>query len=384
MGERFTEWCRAELFTPKVIRATAILNRYCDLRLAGVYRALGLGARLSEPKTGAEVAAALGFVSSADVTMAALLSRAAERGEYVTARDGGPQRRFVHVRTPDDPAAELARLRAEMSALGPDYPAALDFLDFGAEHFAESLEDDPDFMDRMLSGRDPTFQELWHRATNVDPLQDLHGQMGARAILELFAGGRILEIGGGTGNGIRHLFATLASAGALDRVENYLFTDISQRFILGTRKEIKKKYPEVPCEWKHLDINQPFEDQKVGPSTADLIYGVNAAHVARDIVGFLKRCHAALRPGGRVMFAERIRINPMEMAPRELTLNLSVYHRSAAERTAYRPMHCYLAPKNWTTVLDMAGFAPSILPDLDAMKGHFPDQYAAVVVGTKA
>lgn len=383
MGERFTAWCQAELFTTEVIRATAILNRYCDLLLAGVYRALNLGPLLCEAKTGPEIAAALGFVESAAITMTAMLSRSAERGGFVVAVDHDGVLRFEHRRDPEDPSAELARLRAEMGTLGEDYSAALEFLDFGAEHFSEALKDDPDFMDRMLSGRDAKFQELWNRATNVDPLQDLHGRMGARAILELFERGRILEIGGGTGNGIRHLFATFDSAGALDRIDDYLFTDISQRFILGTRKEIKKKHPTISCDWRHLDINHPFEAQKIGPSSVDLIYGVNAAHVAKDIVGFLEQCRATLRPGGRVVFAERIRINPLEMAPRELTLNLSVYHRSAAERTDDRPMHCYLAPQNWMTVLDKAGFEAVILPDLEAMKAHFPDQYAAVVVGAK-
>ena len=383
MREQFTAWCRTELFTPEVIRATTILNRYCDLRLAGVYRALKLDTILDAAKSGGEVAKALGFVESADVTMQAMLSRCAKRSDFVVMSEPGSTPRFIHREVPADPGPELTDLRAKMSELGPDYSAALEFLDFGAEHFVESLKDDPDFMDRMLSGRDAQFQELWHRATNVDPLQDLHGRMGAQAIIDLFEGGRILEIGGGTGNGIRHLFAAMEAASVLDRVESYLFTDISQRFILGTRKEIKKNHPSVSCDWKHLDINHPFEAQKIGPSSVDLIYGVNAAHVAKDIVGFLKQCHQTLRPGGRVLFAERIRIVPLQMAPRELTLNLSVYHRSAAERTDYRPIHCYLGPENWKTVLDMAGFEPEILPDLDAMKDHFPDQYAAVVVGTK-
>jgi hypothetical protein len=84
------------------------------------------------------------------------------------------------------------------------------------------------------------------------------------------------------------------------------------------------------------------------------------------------------------VFAERVRLRGHEMAPRELTLNLSRYHRCAAERTAYRPMHCYLAPAHWHDVLGRAGFSRcDVLPDLDAVGAEFPEQYAAVVVGTR-
>jgi hypothetical protein len=46
-------------------------------------------------------------------------------------------------------------------------------------------------------------------------------------------------------------------------------------------------------------------------------------------------------------------------------------------------MHTYLSPDGWATALRMAGFEPEILPDLDGMSEHFPDQYAAVIIGHK-
>jgi SAM-dependent methyltransferase len=271
-----------------------------------------------------------------------------------------------------------------MKKLGDDYMAAVDFLDFGAARFAESLSTDPEFMDRLLSGRDDQFAELWHRATNVDPLQDLHGEMGAQAILDLLdRPGIILEIGGGTGNGIRHLFAMAKRRGLADRIEKFIFTDISMRFVLATKHEINRDYPQAKTEWKFCDLNKPLGEQKFAPESVDLIYAVNAAHVAKDLVGFLKSCKETLRSGGAVLFAERVRIKPYEMAPRELTLNLSIYHRTAAEKASFRPMHCYLSPPGWKEAITLAGMDPMILPDLDALAPSFPDQYAAVVVGFK-
>ncbi|MCZ6559760.1 MAG: class I SAM-dependent methyltransferase, partial [Gammaproteobacteria bacterium] len=264
---------------------------------------------------------------------------------------------------------------------GQDYLTTLEFLQFGDDKFEYALREDPEFLDRILSGREAEWEELWFRATNTDPLQNVHGIMGAVAIDKLFDSGDILEIGGGTGNGIRNLFSHLSDKNELDRVRQYIFTDISQKFIMSTRREIRADYPDVDTEWRFVDLNVPINQQKIGDGSIDLIYAVNAAHVAKDIIAFLRSCRKTLRPGGRVLFAERIRLTEKDMAPRELALNLSIYHRTAALRNdKHRPMHCYLSPKNWLNVLDQAGYGNAeIWPDLDALNDYFPDQYAAVI-----
>lgn len=380
----FTNWCRDELFTPEIRQATSLINRYCDLHLAGVYRDLKLGALLAEPKKASELATALGFVDTASITLRDALRRLGERSGTVRVEGDPLDATFTHVKDPEDPSAELAEVRSQVAALGEDYAAATDFIDFGRDSFVKSLKDDPDYMDKLLSGRMKEFAELWHRATNADPLQDLHGAMGARVIENILDGGTVLEIGGGTGNGARHLFGALDKHGKLDKVGKYIFTDISMRFVLASKHEFGKKYPSVNWGWQFFDLNKGFAEQKVAPESVDLIYAVNAAHVAKDIVGFLKGCHEALRPGGHIVFAERIRMNPNEMAPREFTLNLSIYHRSAPQKADYRPMHCYLHPENWHAVMDKAGFSScDVLPDLEGLKGEFPDQYASVVVAQK-
>ncbi len=380
----FEQWCRESLYTPTVVQATALLEEYCDLQLTAVYRSLGLAETLTSWMSGGDVAAKLGFVDSSDITMHGLLYRLARRTTVVQMQGEDLAAKFQAGQAPADPAPRLAEIRTELTALGPDFPSAIDFLDFGVDKFVTSLRDDHDFMDRLLSGRNEEFAQLWWDATNRDPLQDLHGRMGAEAIATRWTRGRILEIGGGTGNGIRHLLRRLEATDELDRVERYIFTDISTRFIMGTRKEIKKDYPGLQADWKFLDLYQPLRESRIPTEDISLIYAVNAAHVAKDIVAFLKDCHSLLAPGGMVMFAERVRMDPFEMAPRELSLNLSIYHRTATTRSDHRPMHTYLSPESWTTVLKMAGFEPEILPNLPGMHEHFPQQYAAVVVGHKA
>jgi SAM-dependent methyltransferase len=381
----FTLWCRDELFTPPMIRAASLLQHACNLHLLSLYRSLHFEKRLTRPTTASELAADLRFVESASIALEAMLLRLANRMAIVDADGSQEITHFTAIRDVADPLGQLEEVQQSFGELDDAYRAAIDFVNFGAQYFVYALRDEPDFMDKVLTGRDTRFLGLWFRATNEDPLQDVHGIMGARIVESLLEGGRILEIGGGTGNGTRHLLQSLAVNGGLGRIQSYLFTDVSMPFILRTRQQIKAAYPSVCTEWGLLDINKPFASQKISAESLDLIYGVNSAHVARDIVGFLRECRTTLREGGRLVFAERVRLRPLEMAPRELTLNLSTYHRTAAIRNPeYRPMHAYLSPAGWLRALELAGFSSAILePNFDALSAVFPDQYASVVVAQK-
>jgi hypothetical protein len=156
-------------------------------------------------------------------------------------------------------------------------------------------------------------------------------------------------------------------------------------FLVSTRKELVATYPSVSADWRVLDVNKHFAVQKIKQESVNLIYGVNAAHVAKDIIGFLKECRESLTPGGAVLFAERVRQHPREMAAREISLNLSSYHRIAEQKDlSLRPMHAYLTPDNWVSALQKAGFGDAvILPEMQSLAGDFPDQYAAVIYGRK-
>lgn len=381
LKKEFTDWCVDELFTPEMIRGAALLQEALDFHLLNLYTQIGLPAHLASGLTPQALTEKLGYVDSAFITLEAMLDRLSARYDFVTSDRSGGDPVFTHTGDVATPARGIAAIASDMAALGDEYVSPLEFLKFGADVWERALKDDPDFLDSILAGRESEHQEMWFRATNTDPLQNVHGIMGAKAIDMLLPKGRILEIGGGTGNGIRNLFKHLAAKQELDRIEHYHFTDISAKFIMGTRHEVRADYPDVSTDWRFADLNKPLADQKVPQGDFDLIYAVNAAHVAKDIVAFLKSCKETLKPGGRVLFAERIRLTPRDMAPRELSLNLSVYHRTAAIRNDdYRPVHCYFAPENWLRVFELAGFSDgAIWPDIESMSGKFPDQYAAIV-----
>ena len=224
--DAYTRWCRDELFTPTMIRAAELLERACDLQLVEIYRQLDLASILDTPRTPTEVVRKLGFVESADITLDAMMWRLAHRTPHVVRVGTTEPPRYAHGDPLPESRLDLDRVWQEFDALGPEFRPCREFIEFGATHFETALREDPDLLDRVLSGREREFAEIWYRATNEDPLQNVHGVMGARAILDLFEGGRVLEIGGGTGNGIRNVLDLLARESQLERISHYTFTDI--------------------------------------------------------------------------------------------------------------------------------------------------------------
>lgn len=380
--EAFARWAEDCLFQEAHRTGTTLLGEAVDIHLIDLYRELDFHSLLAKHPIASEVSDSLRFSESAYVALDAMLHRLSRRHSFVKSNTVDGVRHYYPVAVPEDRRDKLSQIYELMSALGDDYVAPLEFLAFGRQHFVRSLRDDHEFMDRVLTGQESEYAETWHRATNTDPLQDIHGAMGAKAVELLFEGGKILEVGGGTGNGIRNNLVALAKAEKLETLESYVFTDVSMPFIVNTRRDLRGKFGEVKCEWRLLNINKDFVDQRIEKASFDMIYGVNAAHIAKHTVEYMRQCAQALKPGGLMVYAERLRNEFLEMAPREIVLNLSSYHRTAAQpHPEYRPTHAYLSRKHWLRACELAGFARyEVWPSTDELDQYFPNQYAAVVV----
>lgn len=384
----FDEWVREALYKPEHRAGTNVLEQAVDAHLISLYRELELHSLLIEHPCPISLADALGYSDSAWIALNAVLRRLSKRYDFVQCIENSVShatnecKKFNPVYLPEDKTPELLEHVKTMECLGADYVAPLEFLEFGRTHFVRALRDDHEFMDRVLTGQEKEHNETWDRATNTDPLQDIHGVMGAKAVEMLFEGGSILEVGGGTGNGMRNNLDALARANRSSTVDKYLFTDVSMQFILNTRRSLQSHYPDIHCDWRLLNINKDWAKQRIEADSVSLVYGVNAAHIGMHTVDFLKECKRVLSPGGHIVFSERLRRFDGDMAPREIVLNLSSYHRTAAIRhPEYRPAHAYLSAQNWLRAFELAGIANcQVWPAEASNAAYFPEQYAAVIV----
>jgi acyl transferase domain-containing protein/SAM-dependent methyltransferase len=118
---------------------------------------------------------------------------------------------------------------------------------------------------------------------------------------------RVLELGGGTAATTAPLLEALGPEGILP-FEKYVFTDVSSGFFERTRERLNKW--DNFMEYKKLDMNSDFLEQGFENETYDLIIGANCIHIASSVGSVISNIRKLLKPGGRLVMIETIRVVP--------------------------------------------------------------------------
>jgi SAM-dependent methyltransferase len=108
--------------------------------------------------------------------------------------------------------------------------------------------------------------------------------------------GRVLEIGGGTGATCRRVLAEPGGRA----LSAYDFTDVSAAFLTAMRPVSAA----TPLRTRRLDFDLDLRSQGFEAAAYDLVLGVNALHVAQDLIGATERVASLLRPGGWLVLGE--------------------------------------------------------------------------------
>src|SRR5262249_56226809 len=117
----------------------------------------------------------------------------------------------------------------------------------------------------------------------------------------------IVEIGGGSGSAALAFAERLARDAASNRIGRYVFTEIVPTFLRRAERNLKAAFPELPLEFRRLDMDRDFLEQSLEPASADVLYAVNTIHIARDLHATLGRIREVLKPGGIAVFSECVR-----------------------------------------------------------------------------
>jgi acyl transferase domain-containing protein/SAM-dependent methyltransferase len=118
---------------------------------------------------------------------------------------------------------------------------------------------------------------------------------------------RVLELGGGTAATTIPLLEALGPEGILP-FDKYVFTDVSTGFFERTKERLKKW--DTYMEYQKLDMNNGFVEQGFEEGTYDLILGANCIHIASSVGGVMSNIRKLLKPGGRIVMVEIIRVVP--------------------------------------------------------------------------
>ncbi|KAF1007472.1 MAG: Polyketide synthase PksR [Luteibacter sp.] len=163
---------------------------------------------------------------------------------------------------------------------------------------------------------------------------------------------RLLELGGGPG---------LTTAAVLDALQgrpvDYLFTDVSRLFIQamglpGVRHAV-------------LDIDRDFDAQGAPTGSFDVVVAGNVLHNARDVDRTLRSIHAALVPGGWLVFSEAVADNRILLTSMQFLLSPGPGQTMAGSGDARAATgEIFLDEAGWSQRLAAAGFTSlATLPD---------------------
>lgn len=117
---------------------------------------------------------------------------------------------------------------------------------------------------------------------------------------------KILELGGGIGEGtrmlVKSLYARPNDPGGILRCSRYDVTDISAGSFDFARFEFRKHSSQIM--FGTLDIEKDFADQGFPEGQYDVVFAMGVLHVSTDLPKTLQRARKALKPGGKLIFQE--------------------------------------------------------------------------------
>jgi SAM-dependent methyltransferase len=157
-------------------------------------------------------------------------------------------------------------------------------------------------------------------------------------------GARVLEIGGGTGAALRNLLAH----GAIDALGEYCFTDVSPAFFVPLRRDCPRQ-----VVFRTFDFDRPPSAQGLETAAYDVVLGVNALHVARDLPAAVGHVSSLLRPGGRLILAEGTPAHDGSIWRPDLLFAMFPGWWNVCLHPELRPRSGFLTLREWERILGL-------------------------------
>jgi len=183
----------------------------------------------------------------------------------------------------------------------------------------------------------PTTLGLWFEYfSNANPHYAPNNAITGLAVARAAAAGAsVLEFGGGSGSAAQAVLAALAAAGLPPG--RFVFTELQPAFLRrGTRRSSRCSRPGAsspPCASTSTSTRQPGARAR----RFDVVFGVNTAHLAHDLLATLSNLRGLLRPGGALVLGELLRPGPDAAVHLELPFTLLEAYRHAPLVPGIRP-----------------------------------------------
>ena len=367
------------VFDASFLRSHHLYDEFVYRLVLRVFRDPGLESAVREGGSAEEIATREGLAGDrAVVPLDWMLRILASRGVLEELADDGIQKfRAAEPLPPADPVP----VREEQLRHDPSWMPAYVLAETVAGDYLPFLRGEVAGEDVLFS---PRRLRLWvEYFSNQNGLYAVNNRLGAVAAERWLprVGGVVLELGGGLGSGAVALLEGLRASGRLGAVQEYRFTELVPAFLRRGEQAVRAHRPDsVPLRFDTLDMNRPFDEQGIAPSSVIAVYAVNTLHVAHDLAFTLGQIRRSLRAGGCLIVSECVRPYPRYGIYAEFIFNLIQTFRSPQLHAAYRPNGGFLTPGQWKVAIESAGFTSvRFEPDLMRIHREVPDFFAAAI-----
>jgi SAM-dependent methyltransferase len=223
----------------------------------------------------------------------------------------------------------------------------------------------PNFFKGLKKGFEILFaadkMALWNGYfSNENSGYSVYNSLGTLGVLKWTAGRndmKLLEVGAGTGGASTSLIAKLKEKKLLSRIGEYIFSDISPVFLrMGNRAIMAIVDDDFKYSLKRVDFDKSLVEQGLKENEIDVVYGVNALHVAKNLVTALKNIYRILKPGGLIILSECCRPDEHYLLSQEVIFNLLDNYVDVDLDNHLRPIPGFLDYRHWRSNLEAAGF----------------------------
>jgi SAM-dependent methyltransferase len=280
---------------------------------------------------------------------------------------------------------DLDVIKKEAEKLAPDSLAAYNMLKLMADNY-------PDYLAGKKTGVDIIFSTDNIETTNSyysnNLYYNVHNIAGAKILnfdIENRENPRILEIGGGVGGGTKQFLLQRLKEKKSLKDFSYEFTDIANKMLRATKRDLLTITDDIGAfSFGKLDFNLDLTAQEYGENSYDVVWGVNAIHVAKDLKFTLKELLKILKPGGSLIISETVRSKGNRMIQQEFLLNtLNDYWNVKLDKDI-RPRHGFMEWYDWTNAFKAIGFTSvETVPDMSVLEKKYDNCYIAVIRGIK-
>jgi SAM-dependent methyltransferase len=279
----------------------------------------------------------------------------------------------------------LNEIKNQAVSMAPDSIAAFNMLKLIAENY-------PLYLSGKKTGIDIIFSydniEITNDYYSNNLFYNTHNIAGAKIVnwdIQQRDNPKILEVGGGLGGGTKQFVIQKLINDKSTSNFQYYFTDIANKMLRTTKKSLLTIIDDLSSfNFQKLDFNKDLLSQGYGENSFDVIWGVNAAHVAHDLRFTLTEFYKTLKPGGSLIISETVRPVGNKMIQQELLLNTIDDYWNVKIDKEIRPTHGFIDWTLWISALKTIGFDDvKTIPDMKILQEEYDNCYIAVIRGVK-